>query len=86
MTSKEKALKLFKCFLIPTSRHYEYLPPLNDFEAAQECALIVVDEVLDELQRLPLSNSIIHKKIDFWIQVRVELEMLSFKEFITMQK
>lgn len=80
MTSKEKARKLFNCYLVPTSKHYEPLPPLFDFEVAQECALKVVDEILNVLQTIPLNSPTVKNKIDFWVQVRVEIEILSFTE------
>ncbi len=80
MTAKEKAHKIFNCYLVPTSKHYEPLPPLYDFEVAQECALILVDEVLNQLQTLPLNSLMAKKKVNFWMQVRMELEMITFAE------
>ncbi len=80
MTAKEKAHKILNCYLVPTSKYYEPLPPLYDYEVAQECALILVDEVLNQLQTLQLNSLMVKKKIGFWMQVRMDLEMITSAE------
>jgi hypothetical protein len=64
MTPKEKAKELVdkydELFFYPTQR-------------AKQCALIAVDEVLNNYYKNHFQNG---KKIDYWIEVKQEIEQL----------
>ena len=60
MTPKEKAEEL----------HVEYWYLTNDERLAKKCALIAVDEILDTLEEVVYAP----KTIDFWQQVKQEIE------------
>jgi hypothetical protein len=76
MTKEEKAKELF-------NKYYSYLKAnlMNDEEAiedAKECALIAVDEVLNELFEAAIvtGSSYMHKHIDYYQEVKQEIEKL----------
>lgn len=46
MTPKEKAKELVDKFLYANKGHFYQECPLEDLEAAKECALVAVDEIL----------------------------------------
>ena len=76
MTKEEKAKELF-------NKYYSYLKAnlMNDEEAredAKECALIAVDEVLNELFEAAIvtESSYMHKYIDYYQEVKQEIEKL----------
>lgn len=62
MTPKEKADKLVDKFNIPDRKNYPYV------HNAQQCALIAVDEILNVLFQ--------HHKIDYWKEVKQEIEKI----------
>lgn len=70
MTEKKKAKELFDKF-------YKKIPSDelgNDYQAAKECTLISVDEILDLLDCESWNhNSIIKSSIEYWNQVRQEV-------------
>jgi hypothetical protein len=72
MTAKEKAEELFK-------QYYSYLKAnlMNDREAwedAKECALIAVDEIIEELSKnVWIFNKFRNK---YWEEVKQEIEKL----------
>lgn len=78
-TAKEKANDLILNF-IPLTRTYDEAKDVarDNFEAAQECALIAVGEILRDYENITLRSSIVEDKIDFWTIVRVELESYSY--------
>ena len=73
MTPKEKALKLHIKF-------YDAIPTLPDegqmeYEAAKQCALIAVDEMLEETKECA-DKEIVILRIIFWEKVKQEIEKL----------
>ncbi len=76
MTPKEQAEKL-------VNEYYSYLKAnlMNDEEAREDakvCALIAVDEILEELFEVLMVTAIsyINKHIDYWQAVKQEIEKL----------
>jgi hypothetical protein len=74
MNSKEKAKELWTDFLgclIRTSNTYTD----NGFieEQAKQCALIAVDEILNNYYKNHFQTG---KKIDYWKEVKKEIELL----------
>jgi hypothetical protein len=61
MTPKEKSMQLIYAFEAFTDRD-------NELEFAKQCALIAVDEILSVLFQ--------HHKIDYWKEVKHEIEKL----------
>ena len=66
MTPKEKALELIEKFRISKAINESY---------AKQCALIAVDEILDEIQPFELAWEY-GAKIQFWNNVKQEIENL----------
>ena len=70
MTPKEKARELF-------DKIYEYA--IFD-EAAKQCALIAVDEIIDtlnyDIRDLDVRGNILLDLIKFWREVKKEIELL----------
>ena len=68
MTPKEKAKELVnKFYIILMKKNY---PNVAQMDAAKECALIAVDEILDGFRKvLPASRN-------YWEQVKQEIEKL----------
>jgi thymidylate synthase len=64
MTPEEKALEL-----IDKMYHYQW----REKQRAKECALIAVDEVIEALNEHNWQNRLI---IDYWIQVKQEIQKL----------
>ena len=64
MTPQEKAKQLVYKFQDEGSIYY--------FEKNKQFALIVVDEILDELDHIPASN----ETRDYWEEVKQEIEKL----------
>lgn len=69
MTPKEKANKLCMRFLIQTTTDIPY--GINKV-IAKECALIAVDEILNEL----IGHDFSRNAIVFWKEVKTEIEKL----------
>jgi hypothetical protein len=79
MNAKDRAWDLLLKFL-PTTRTYpENEAPVDNYEIAQECALLTVGEILSDYEAITLRDIIIQERIDFWIEVRLELELLTGK-------
>ncbi len=74
MTPKEKALELYKKLVIHIQRYDEYVDERSKFNTKQ-CALIAVDEILDEIQPFELGYEYT-SKIKFWNNVKQEIEKL----------
>ena len=84
MTPKEKAKELVDKFyqLFPLDRHvtvtegdlsWEY----NSWQQSKQCALIAVDEVLEELDHLPFDDQYFGtSKMKYWQEVKQEIEKL----------
>jgi hypothetical protein len=71
MTPKEKAEELIAKMTRPIND--DYYVDYNDY--AKECALITVDEILDEIQPFELGYEYTFK-IKFWNNVKQEIEKL----------
>ena len=73
MKAKEKAIELFEKLLrTDTVDNYSFVGNL----VAQQCALIAVDEIVDELNKEIFIGEIedYQMRIEYWIEVREELE------------
>jgi hypothetical protein len=73
MTPQEKALKLHIKF-------YDAIPTLPDegqmeYESAKQCALIAVDEIIDEVKTI-LDDEIYSSVLIYWLKVKQEIEKL----------
>jgi hypothetical protein len=68
MTPKEKAIEL-------TDSFYVLLDGNVTFEQVKQCALIAVEEILDEIQPFELAWEY-QSKIEFWQEVKQEIEKL----------
>jgi hypothetical protein len=64
MTPKEKAQELINKFYFDTS--------LTDIEEVKECAIIVVNEIIDFMS--PYVNN--KETYDFWDKVKLEIQKL----------
>lgn len=72
MTPKEKAIELVDKFLTTTIGYYEYYVGTNK-EKAKQCALIAVDEIIEEVRDYSDTNH--HQdRMNYWQQVRTEIE------------
>ena len=65
MTAKEKAIEIYYKFTI-------YAPLHSD---NKQCALIAVDEILN-IESFHLLNSTLKNDIDYWREVKQEIEKL----------
>lgn len=75
MTAKEKAQELIYKFIIPTRSFMELDGvPKDDFEVAQDCALIAVAEIIRDYENITMRDAWIQDRLEFWVDVRVELE------------
>jgi hypothetical protein len=70
MTPKEKAKQLVEKMIIYHS------PDDKDYEAAKDCALIAVDEILDLKHIVTLRRNMHEMELDFWDEVKQEIEAL----------
>ena len=68
MTPKEKAKELFDKLILYTRVYHEVFGWENDGDSTKQCALIAVDEILDEVSSLI--------KIKYWQEVKQEIEKL----------
>ena len=71
MTPKEKANELIEEYLSLNDNFNK--PIVTDEQDAVKCAIIAVDEIIDELKREPYAN---YERIVFWQSVKKELETL----------
>ena len=71
MTPKEKANELIEEYLSLNDNFNK--PIVTDEQDAVKCAIIAVDEIIDELKREPYAN---YERIVFWQSVKDELETL----------
>ena len=81
MTPKEKANELIEKY-IDLPINFPYIDTVDDlcigsgymtYYSAVQCAIIAVDEIIDELKREPYAN---YERIVFWQSVKNELETL----------
>ena len=71
MTPKEKANELIEEYLSLNDNFNK--PIVTDEQDAVKCAIIAVDEIIDELKREPYAN---YERIVYWQSVKTELETL----------
>ncbi len=74
MTPKEKAIELFDKFRVKVHDR-DGTSAMNGFEAKQ-CALISVDEILDLKHIVTLRRNMHEMELDFWDEVKEEIEKL----------
>ncbi len=72
MTPKEKAEKLLSEYLIYFPEYYNDLEYDYNVEKAKQCALIAVDEILNNDNNFFNTYS----QNDYWLQVKQEIEKL----------
>ena len=81
MTPKEKANELVEEYL-NLKIDFPYIDTIDKqcigsgymtYYSAIKCAIIAVDEIIDELKREPYAN---YERIVFWQSVKTELELL----------
>jgi hypothetical protein len=70
MTPKEKAKELVEKMIIYHS------PDDKDYEAAKDCALIAVDEILDLKHIVTLRRNMHEMELEYWDEVKQEIEKL----------
>ncbi len=70
MTPKEKAQELFRKFVAPTQQWDDVDGYITDEYNAKQCALITVDEMLNEYWSHDTSRR------DWWQEVKQEIEKL----------
>ena len=84
MTAKEKANELVDKFYQTTPNEYFVNEPIGikgrykSWEQAKQCALIAVDEILNgyEFDSLDIEHKRIMDNINFWDEVKQEIERL----------
>jgi hypothetical protein len=74
MTPKEKAKDLYNKFLNPSGDTYLY--GMLEHESAKECALIAVDEIIDNWKSEATIQYPYGKVINYWNVVKIEIEKL----------
>ena len=84
MTAKEKANELVDKFYQTTPNEYFVNEPIGikgrykSWEQAKQCALIAVDEIINgyEFDSLDIEHKRIMDNINFWDEVKQEIERL----------
>ena len=84
MTAKEKAEELVDKFYQTTPNEYFVNEPIGikgrykSWEQAKQCALIAVDEIINgyEFDSLDIEHKRIMDNINFWDEVKQEIEKL----------
>jgi hypothetical protein len=78
MTPKEKAIEIYNNFLNPSGDTYLY--GMLEHESAKECALIAVDEVIEFMEADDFDSDTCywanHSKMQYWVEVKQEIENL----------
>ncbi len=74
MTPKEQAKELVnKFYVILMKKNY---PNVAQMDAAKECALIAIDEILDLNKIASLRRDVVYMELEFWLEVKQEIEKL----------
>jgi hypothetical protein len=80
MTPKEKAKELVDKLLNANAGHFYQDSEIEDLEAAKECALIAVDEILDFMMNDDKESETCywanHPLLSYWYEVKKEIEKL----------
>jgi hypothetical protein len=75
MTPKEKADELVNKFTPHTKVFHEHLGWVNYLDSTKQCALIAVNEMLEELDHLAFDDfDYGTSKMMYWIEVKREIE------------
>ncbi len=74
MTSKERAKDLVNKFTPHTKVFHEHLGWVNYLDSDKQCALIVVDEILNTIEYSSQADEL--SKISYWEEVKQEIEKL----------
>lgn len=72
MTPKEKAQELILNFYDVKPENIDYG---MEYQMAKQCALIAVDEILDD-DVYDMSEELFEKRINYWQEVKKEIEKL----------
>lgn len=73
MIPQEKAKELVEKYFIVIDKSH----PLEDIlKPAKQCALIAVDEIILELQQIEFNDEVDNLPIDYWQEVKQEIEKL----------
>lgn len=77
MRPKEKAEELVNKFIKPTIKWNPVngIGYYNDLNAAKECALIAVDEIIANIEP-SVSMDVIEARVKYWQEVKQEIEKL----------
>ena len=75
MTPKEKASKLVSEYLIHFVEFYNEKEYGYNNDKAKQCALIAVDEILDD-DMYGMEEEHFEKRINYWEEVKKEIEKL----------
>lgn len=75
---KEKAKELVEKFLSPTKVYHEHLGWVNYLDSAKECALIAVDEILNNFGLTTNGQTFFteHRAVQFYQEVKQEISKL----------
>lgn len=75
MTAVEKANQLIDKYrtYLSIADKYEYLDPEDELHLAKQCALTLVDEILNENSKRGGENDDIIEYEPYWLQVKHEL-------------
>lgn len=77
MTPKEKAEELVNKFTPHTKVFHEHLGWVNYLDSTKQCALIAVNEMLEELDHLAFDDfDYGTSKMMYWIEVKNEINNL----------
>ena len=75
MTPKEKALELIQKYNIATWIKFDEIKYLTTIPNAKECALIAVDEILNEFPQ-GFKGNFEERRKQYWQKVKTEIEKL----------
>jgi len=75
MTPKEKADELVEKFIAPTKVYHEHLGWVDYLDSAKECALIAVDEIIQEVVE-SANNEIKSTRVIYWQKVKQQINKL----------
>jgi hypothetical protein len=74
MTPQQKAQEIYNKLVVHIQRYDEYVDDRSKFKTIQ-CALIAVEEILDEIQPFELGYEY-EAKIEYWTKVKNEINKL----------
>jgi hypothetical protein len=74
MTPQQKAQEIYNKLVVHIQRYDEYVDDRSKFKTIQ-CALIAIEEILDEIQPFELGYEY-EAKIEFWTKVKNEINKI----------